>query len=134
MKLFDSTLSTLERSLDARLNRQNVLSGNLANADTPSYRPKDIDMKKAMSLATESNTVSGGITNEHHLSLSTQGASADQSLVDIQGGRGGIDGNEVDVDKTLVSLAENALQYGAAAKAAGKKLSILRYVASDGAA
>jgi len=41
---------------------------------------------------------------------------------------------DIEFDKTLVSLAENALQYGAAAKAAGKKLSILRYVASDGAA
>jgi flagellar basal-body rod protein FlgB len=33
-----------------------------------------------------------------------------------------------------VALSENALQYGAAAKAVSKKLAILRYVASDGTA
>jgi flagellar basal-body rod protein FlgB len=34
----------------------------------------------------------------------------------------------------MAGLAENGLQYGASAKAAGKKLAILRYVVSDGAA
>ncbi len=40
----------------------------------------------------------------------------------------------MDVDRALVAVAENALQYGAAARAAGKKLALLRYVASDGIA
>jgi len=112
MKLFDSTFSTLERALDARLQRQNVLSGNLANVDTPGFKPKDVDVTKLVDgVATEASAV-----------------------IDAPGASANIDGNEVDVDKTLVSLAENALQYGAAAKAAGKKLAILRYVASDGAA
>ena len=34
--------------------------------------------------------------------------------------------------QTMVAMAENGLQYGAAARAAGKKLAILRYVANDG--
>ena len=39
---------------------------------------------------------------------------------------------KVDLDRTMVALAENGLQYGASARAAGKKLAILRYVSSDG--
>ena len=39
MKIFDSTLKTLERSLDIRLVEQNVLAGNVANADTPGADP-----------------------------------------------------------------------------------------------
>ena len=46
----------------------------------------------------------------------------------------GLDGNAVDLDRTMGAIAENAIQYGAAAKAAAKKLAILRYVASDGQA
>ena len=34
MRIFDATLSTLERSLDVRLARQAVLNGNVANAET----------------------------------------------------------------------------------------------------
>ncbi len=112
MKLFDSTFSTLERALDARLQRQNVLAGNLANVDTPEFKPKDVDVKKL---------VEGTATEE-------------SAVVDAPKALAGIDGNGVDLDKTLVTLAENAVQYGAAAKAAQKKLAILRYVASDGAA
>ena len=43
-----------------------------------------------------------------------------------------IDGNGVDVDRTMAGLAETALQYSAGAKAAQKKLGILRYVVSEG--
>ncbi|MBK7858977.1 MAG: flagellar biosynthesis protein FlgB [Archangiaceae bacterium] len=112
MKLFDKTLSTLERALDARLQRQGVLSGNLANVDTPHFKPKDVDVKGLVD-GTETET---------------------SAVMEGAGASVGIDGNGVDVDRTLVTLAENALQYGATAKAAGKKLAILRYVASDGAA
>jgi flagellar basal-body rod protein FlgB len=111
MKLFDSTLSTLERALDGRLARQGALSSNLANVDTPGFQPKDIDVNRVI-----------------------DGATPEAALTSASGATAGIDGNAVDADRTLVALAENALQYGAAAKAAGKKLAILRYVASDGAA
>jgi flagellar basal-body rod protein FlgB len=56
------------------------------------------------------------------------------SVVDIGRSAPSIDGNGVDLDRTMAVLAENGLQYAAGAKAAGKKLAILRYVVSDGAA
>jgi flagellar basal-body rod protein FlgB len=138
MKLFDKTLTTLEKSLDARLLRQNVLSGNLANANTPAYQPKDVDFTKAMEAARkEQASASLAVTSGGHMSL---GATAQENLanasgvvIQAEGAAPGIDGNAVDVDRAMVDLAQNALQYGASAKAAGKKLAILRYVASDGA-
>ncbi len=48
MKLFDATTGRLERSLDVRLVRHNVLAGNVANVDTPGYAPKDIDFQATM--------------------------------------------------------------------------------------
>jgi flagellar basal-body rod protein FlgB len=47
-------------------------------------------------------------------------------------GETGLDGNGVDLDRTMVELSRNALLYGASSRSAGKKLAILRYVASDG--
>jgi flagellar basal-body rod protein FlgB len=111
VKLFDGTLTTLERALDGRLARQNALAANIANVDTPGFQPKDVDVAKVV-----------------------EGESIESAVSAVPGSVAGLDGNAVDVDRTLVTLAENALQYGAAARAAGKKLAILRYVASDGAA
>jgi flagellar basal-body rod protein FlgB len=144
MKLFDSTLTRLEHSLDVRLARHNVLSGNVANVDTPGFSPKDIDFKAAMAAAAGGESASSGagssegsigmaITDHAHMG----GGGGSGSLRDIPlTGMGGespsLDGNKVDLDRTMVALAENGMQYGASARAAGRKLAILRYVVSDG--
>jgi flagellar basal-body rod protein FlgB len=117
MKLFDSTVSTLERSLDVRLQRQNLLAGDIANANTPGYSPKDLNFREAMDAA--------------------QGVESGQPLPPIDAfitqseGTPGLDGNRVDADHALVQLAQNAIQYGASARAVGKKLEILRAVADS---
>jgi flagellar basal-body rod protein FlgB len=134
MKIFDATLTTLERALDVRLARQAVLAGNVANADTPGFTPRELDFQAAMSAAAAPET-SGAAPRDGELPLAHAGRPApERFVVDDPGAAPGLDGNAVDLDRTMGALAENAIQYGAAAKAAAKKLAILRYVASDGAA
>lgn len=137
MKLFDATLKTLEHALDVRLERQTVLAGNLANVDTPGYQPKDLPFEAALAQASQADRpdapTSGGTTHPAHLPV--EGPTAAPPLAaqpQAQAATTGLDGNGVDVDKTMVELSRNGLLYGAAARAAGKKLSILRYVATDG--
>lgn len=124
MKLFDQTLATLQHALDVRLLRQHVLAGNVANADTPGYRAREVDFAAAMEAA--ARAAATGADVEEALARSPD------VVFTVDGGSPGFDGNTVDLDQALVALGENALQYGAAARAAGKKLAILRYVASDG--
>jgi flagellar basal-body rod protein FlgB len=138
MKVFDNTLSRLERALDVRLVRKNVLATNVANVDTPNFKPKDVDFTASMVA------IDGAARNEQGVSLPTMPtvgstapdgtgiATKDLAIVDVPAGGASFDGNTVDLDRTMVAMAENALQYGASARAAGKKLAILRYVASDG--
>jgi flagellar basal-body rod protein FlgB len=135
MKIFDTTLHTLARALDVRLARQAVLAGNVANADTPGFTPRELDFQAAMASA---SLPEGGVPapREGDLPLAASGTSTapERFVSEVPGAAPGLDGNGVDLDRTMGALAENALQYGAAAKAAAKKLAILRYVASDGAA
>jgi flagellar basal-body rod protein FlgB len=133
MKIFDGTLDVLERSLDARLLRHNVLAGNLANADTPGFTAKDVDVAAAMARGTAATGApSGERAGDIPLSLAGGGASGPSPIVQKDGASAGLDGNGVDVDRTLAAVAENAIQYGAAARAVQKKLAILRYAANDG--
>jgi len=142
MKIFDTTLTRLEQSLDVRLVEHNVLAGNVANADTPGFRPKELDFTQAMAAAQQVSVTDGmAATDPRHMDASGGGLEGSRATnaatMLIQQGGGSspsIDGNEVDIDRMMAGLAENGLQYGASAKAAGKKLAILRYVASDGAA
>ncbi len=135
MKIFDATLGTLERALDARLLRQNALAHALANADTPGFQPQEVDFTAAMAEA-QARREDPAAAGEIPLSLADASRASAPGVPPAPGpGNGaGLDGNAVDVDRALVAVAENALQYGAAARAAGKKLAMLRYAASDGAA
>ncbi|MBX7100746.1 MAG: flagellar basal body rod protein FlgB [Myxococcaceae bacterium] len=121
MKLFDGTLTALERSLDVRLEKQNLLASNAANLDTPGYQARELDFDAAMqSVLAPGGDAPGAVET------------AVRAATHAVEGTAGLDGNGVDLDRTMVELAENGLQYGAAAKAAGKKLAILKYVANDG--
>jgi flagellar basal-body rod protein FlgB len=143
MKIFDTTLTRLEEALDVRLVEHNVLAGNIANADTPGYRSKELDFSQAMAAAEQLSASDGmAATDARHLGPSGSDggsvgsratAAATMSVRQGGGSSPSIDGNEVDLDRTMAGLAENGLQYGASARAAGKKLAILRYVVSDGA-
>lgn len=130
MKIFNE-LGTLERALDVRGQRHTVLAGNLANADTPGFAPLDVDFEDAMAAG---ELAAGGAAAGGDASAAERAAgmaAAPRSAEELAG-LPGLDGNSVDVDKTMIALAENGMQYGAAARAASKKLGILRYVASDG--
>jgi flagellar basal-body rod protein FlgB len=138
MKVFDNTLARLERALDVRLVRQNVLSADVANVDTPGFKPKDVDFTATMAAIEGAAHDEGGVSLPTPPTLGATAADAngltarDLPIVDVPAGGASFDGNTVDLDRTMVAMAENALQYGASAKAAGKKLAILRYVVSDG--
>jgi flagellar basal-body rod protein FlgB len=136
MRIFDATMSTLERSLDVRLARQTVLAGNLANANTPGYVPRDLDFAAAMAAASAPAAPERAVAvRPGDLPVAPGQAHGDrhqQFIGEVPGAAPGLDGNAVDLDTASASIAENSLQYGAAAKAVAKKLAILRYAATDG--
>ena len=49
MKLFDSAFGIHERALTLRSQRMEILSRNIANADTPNFKAQDIDFKASLS-------------------------------------------------------------------------------------
>ena len=50
MKLFDATFNTLTRTMDVRMIRQSMLNNNVANVDTPTYVPQEVDFNAAMAM------------------------------------------------------------------------------------
>jgi flagellar basal-body rod protein FlgB len=116
------------------------MASNVANVDTPGFRPKDVDFNAAMAAAAGGENPSGdasvGLTNTDpaHLSVGGGGIGSDayMPLIEDSGQAPSFDGNRVDLDRTMVEMAKNGMQYGAAARAAARKLAILRYVITEG--
>ena len=64
MNFIDKAFSLNEKSLNARAQRMEVLSRNIANADTPHFKAQDIDFKSVMKTASEGTVLT---TNAMHI-------------------------------------------------------------------
>lgn len=112
MNLFDTTQAALERAMSGATLRHATLAANLANANTPGYRPSDVDFHSALQSA-----MGGGPAAVGAVQIGAA-PSADAVLR--------ADGNGVDVDVESAKLAENGLELSALAQVARARLDILR--------
>jgi flagellar basal-body rod protein FlgB len=108
----DSEFRFLQKALDLRAYRQQVLASNIANADTPNYKARDFDFAKELSRAVDgqSGKVELKTTSVRHL----QGKLDNPLGVDL-GYRNplqpSIDGNTVDMDIERAQFTDNAVHY-----------------------
>jgi flagellar basal-body rod protein FlgB len=107
----DSQLAFSRTALNLRSYRQELLASNIANADTPHFKARDIDFKSALadSLA---GRASGDLTMSR---------TSDRHLPGVEGSRNGVelkyrteyqgaaDGNTVDMNVERAAFAENAM-------------------------
>jgi flagellar basal-body rod protein FlgB len=112
----DDYLRVNESALSLRAQRQQVLASNIANADTPNYKARDIDFSSALKNAV-SNGAAGGLatTQVNQIAQAKDGATlpGGAPLLYRQPAQGSIDGNTVDMDVERTQFAENAIRYEA---------------------
>jgi len=122
----------LESAIAARAIRQDLISGNIANADTPYYKPRDIDFETA--LIKQAN-------KEFSHSKKLELAKTDPKMMDPieddpskptiffrDGHLARNDGNSVDLDVETTELSKNNIMYNATIEALKKDASIFRAV------
>ncbi len=133
--LFDQTLTTAARALNLRARRHELIISNLANADTPGYKAFHLEMDKAIAAQTRTHpTVSLAKTHPNHIPVGTaRQDNLQQHIVqtdDPNTMRG--DGNTVNMEREMASLAENQLMYKASAQIVAKKFQSLKGVITGG--
>jgi flagellar basal-body rod protein FlgB len=133
LKVFDQTSQLLQKVLDLREQNQQVIAGNIANANTPGYTAARLDFEKALAGAVGRRDGGMSATHAQHFPLG-QGSLNQVSarVLRTPDGSGVGDGNTVSVDQEMIALAENQLLYEAAVQMLNKKLGLLKYVAQDG--
>lgn len=110
----DNELGFHQRALSLRAYRQQVLASNIANADTPHYKARDIDFKASLqgAMGSAGGQLNLARTTSRHLA-SGDGAPAGAKLMYRTESQSSVDGNTVDMDVERAAFAENALQYEA---------------------
>jgi flagellar basal-body rod protein FlgB len=112
----EQSLRFQSEALQLRAERQQILSANIANADTPGYKAVDFDFTRALreSMGSASRVAQRTTAPGHQMaraSSSVKFAPADsESIQSAQ------DGNTVDMDKERARIADNAVRYEATLK------------------
>jgi len=110
----DKLLQFHQQALNVRAFRQQLLASNIANADTPGYKARDIDFAAALREAAsgrEVSAVSLKASSEKHMAGSI--ADTPTAVLYRSAQQPSIDGNTVDMDVERNRFAENAVHYDA---------------------
>ena len=112
MNKLDAALNFHETALRVRGQRQELLAANIANADTPGYKARDINFADTFkqALAGSAGGLQADTTNPGHLPAT---ASHQNSVLYRAMVQGSVDGNTVDMDVERAQFADNALRYEA---------------------
>lgn len=100
----------IERYMDVLSARQRLVASNIANADTPGYRTRDLDFEAELRRA------AGGLPRD----------------VEVAGLRVKNDGNNVSLDREARLLAENALRFSLASTLMRAQLRTVRAAIQEG--
>ena len=111
----DNALGVSPQVLAIRTQRMNLLSSNMANADTPNYKARDIDFKSVMESVSSERSGSAATlvaTNERHFTHGAEG-SLETHLKYRVPGQWSLDGNTVEGHREHAVFMENATMYQA---------------------
>ncbi|KAF0804096.1 protein FlgB2 [Alcanivorax xiamenensis] len=112
-------LNFYQQALQLRHQRQGVLAGNIANADTPHFKARDFnfsdELARAVAGSEQARALHLTTTSERHFPSGTAGISSEQvDLLYRVPDQPSLDGNTVNMDVERVQFADNSVRYQAA--------------------
>ena len=134
--MFENNIFTLiQKTLDFRTQRQDLLTSNIANKDTPGYKAEDMVFAKSLEKALHAEEP--GLlktTNFRHFNgrntpplklVQAQRIHSASPFPDF-------DGNTVDLDREMAKMAENQLMYNASIKMLTHQFRMLKTAIKEG--
>lgn len=129
----DRFMDGVQRALDVMSRRQALIASNIGNMDTPGYKTVDLDFQEALRNALDIEDSGTELRRTHPLHLPHQGYEASDALArTVQGLPIRNDGNNVDLDREMLSLSETRARYEAAAQMLRVRLRQLRSAITEG--
>lgn len=105
----DKAFGIHQHALLVRSDRAEVIASNIANADTPGYKAKDLDFADALANAKQSKSYRMSKTNDKHFDLSVDIDTSSKYRNPLMPDTG--DGNSVDVQVERNIFMQNSMEY-----------------------
>lgn len=125
--MFDRSIDAYQKAMDLSYKRNEAITSNIANAETPQYRAVDVNFAGELERAFQKHGSQNSdvlLTDDRH--MNTLAASGQAFLTPDYSGVTKADGNNVDIDVQVGKMAFNSGRYTFAAGTVRKKFQMIR--------
>jgi flagellar basal-body rod protein FlgB len=132
----DPVKQSLKAGVDLRWRRHELLAHNLANADTPGFRPKDLEFEGALQSAMGAGEVTlapvPGQPGHASLGVGISGEPREsQAVVERPEIGDTLDDNAIDTDREMGRIADNSLYYQGSLELLRRRYAAVQRAISD---
>lgn len=128
---FDKAFAGHDKALLFRSARSAVLANNIANADTPGFKARDINFE-SMLQDNMQERLSMRTTNSHHISAESSVNHESDALLYRNPSQPSLDGNTVDMQREQAEFAQNSMQFDTSFLFLDRKISGMKKALSGG--
>lgn len=121
--LFDPVMTASARQLDVLAKREKLSVANIANIETPGFRVKDLTFEQELLAESGRQDLPG------YLRIT---APTGAEVVEVEGLPSKNDGNNVNLDREMVTLSRTNLEYSTLVQMLVTKFKIMRSAATEG--
>ncbi len=141
--LFNTTINLLGKSVDLRTRNQNLISSNIANAETPGYVPKALEFERQLQTAVKKtssrlSSSEGTPSTTHPAHIPVKGSAnigisqVSGNIVETPAKTPGRDGNAVELENEMSRMMQNQVLFNASVQLLAKKFEGLRTALREG--
>jgi len=128
--IFGEAIPGIQKMMDLTYRRNQAITSNIANAETPQYRAADVDFAQELERAFEEKSPNDLVkTSPKHMDISSQ---SEAHLIADYSGATKPDGNNVDIDIQMGRLAYNSAKYSSAANLMRRQMQFLKNAIREG--
>lgn len=117
MNVIDQNVNILSKAMSLRLQRHSVIAANIANADTPGFRPSQVSFEEELQKSARTKKADQVDKIVGKVEVADDGAPRP-------------DGNSVNMDHQMAALSQNSITYNATAEFLLRKFKMLKSVIS----
>ncbi|MBB6216468.1 flagellar basal-body rod protein FlgB [Anaerosolibacter carboniphilus] len=126
-------IKTLEKSLNASWLRNETISNNIANVNTPGYKRESVEFESILKDSLLNIGIEGKMTHEKHMPIGAVDIDhIEPSISKDFNSKYRRDGNNVNIDVEMASLAKNTIRYNMMTQRVTGKLNKLKSIVKDG--
>ncbi|MEL7608365.1 MAG: flagellar basal body rod protein FlgB [Bacillota bacterium] len=125
-------MNYLQKGLDAASLRNEVISNNIANVDTPGFKRSDVEFESYFKAALEDGGFTAKTTRDKHIKFSSSIDGVSPLTVQDNSTSMRMDGNNVDIDAENALLAANTIYYDTLVEKLNSEITRLSIVINEG--